>query len=278
MRVCRRSHGSGVAAHLGCSCSASPSVEVDIPPEDNAVRLHRLARSPLAYWVAVVALAAFTAFTVAGQVDKAGAQAARYGRLRPVVVATRTVELGSVVVPADVVLRPVPAAFLPDGALTAMGAVVGRTAVVPLFRGSAVTATHLAPDGLEGVAALLPAGTRAVAVPTGPAPLALRRGDRVDVLVTFDPPPAGEEPTFPVAEAAPVLDVGPEAVTVAVAPGEARRVAYAVAAGVVTLALTAEVRPGPPARPAPQPPGTQRTGGTTGSVPPSGPATPQQAR
>jgi pilus assembly protein CpaB len=242
------------------------------------VRVRRLARSPMAYWAAVVALAAFTAFTVAGQVDRAGAQVARYGHLRPIVVATRAVEVGSVLRPADVAVRSLPAAFLPEGALASTGAAVGRTVVVPLFRGTAVVGAHLAPDGLEGVAALLPAGARAVAVPTSPASVALRRGDRVDVLATFDPPPAGEAPTFAVAEAAPVVDVGPEAVTVAVAPEEALRVAYAVAAGVVTLTLTAEVTPGSPARPGPQAPGTPRTAGTTGSAPPSTPTTPPQAR
>lgn len=242
------------------------------------MRLRRLARSPLAYWAAVVALAAFTAFTVAGQVGRAEASAARYGRLRPVVTAARAVEVGSVLRPADVVLRSIPAAFLPEGAVGATGAVVGRTVVVPLFRGAAVVAANLAPEGVEGLAALLPAGAQAVAVPTSGASVPLRRGDRVDVLATFDPPPAGEEPTFPVAEAALVVDVGPEAVAVAVAPEEARRVAYAVAAGVVTLVLTAEVRPAGPGRPPLPAPGTPRTGGTTGSAPPSAPATPQQSR
>ncbi len=242
------------------------------------MRLRRLTRSPLPYWVAVAALAAFTAVSVAGQVGRADAQAARYGHLRPVVVAARAIEVGVVLRPADVVARSMPAAFVPEGALGATAGVVGRTVVVPLFRGSAVVAHHLAPDGLEGLAALLPAGARAVAVPTGPASVSLRRGDRADVLATFDPPPAGEAPTFPVAEAAPVIDVGPEAVTVVVAPEEALRVAYALAAGVVTLTLTAEVRPGLPA-PRPQPPGgTARTAGTTVSSPPASGAPPQQSR
>ena len=240
--------------------------------------LRRLARSPLAYWVAVIALACFTAFAVAGQVDKAGAQAARYGRLRPVVTAARAVEVGAVLAPADVAVRAMPAAFLPEGALSVTGTAVGRTVVAPLFPGVPVVAGNLAPEGLAGLAALLPPGSRAVAVPAGGDSVALRRGDRVDVLATFDPPPAGEDPTFPVAEAALVVDVGPEAVAVAVAPDEALRVAYAVAAGVVTLALTAEVRPAAPARPDRPAPGTPRTGGTTGSAPPGAPATPQQAR
>ncbi len=242
------------------------------------MRLRRLARSPFAYWVAVVALAAFTAFTIAGQVGRAGAQAARYGGLRPVVVVARPVETGSIVRAGDVVVRSMPASFLPEGALGAASDVVGRTVVVPLFRGSAVLAAHLAPDGVEGLLTLLPAGARALAVPTGSASVALPRGDRVDVLATFDPAPAGEDPTFPVAVAALVIDVGPEAVAVAVAPEEALRVAYALAAGVVTLALTAEVRPATPALPSPPPPGTPRTGGTSAFGPTSGRTTPQPAR
>jgi pilus assembly protein CpaB len=242
------------------------------------VRLRRLARSPLAYWVAVVALAAFTASTIAGQVNRAGAQAAQYGRLQSVVTAARDVEIGTVVRSADVMVRAMPAAFLPEGAVTATDDVVGRTVRVPLFRGSPVVVGQFAPDGLEGLAALLPDGGRAVAVPTGPASVALRRGDRVDVLATFDPPPAGEAPTFPVAEAALVVDIGPEAVAVAVAPQEAVRVAYAIAAGVVTLVLTAEVTPAPPAPPGRRPPGTPRTGGTTGSAPPGAPAIPLPLR
>lgn len=240
--------------------------------------LRRLARSPLAYWAAVVALSCFTAVAVAGQVGKAEAQAARYGRLRPVVTAIRAVEAGSVLRAPDVAMRSMPAAFVPQGALASAEAAVGRTVVVPLFPGGAVVDAQLAPEGLGGLAALLPPGTRAVAVPGGAESVAVRRGDRVDVLATFDPPPAGQDPTFPVAEAALVVDVGPEAVAVAVAAADAVRVAYAVAAGVVTLALTAEVtpaRPAPPARPAS---GTPRTGGTTGSGPPAAPATPPQSR
>jgi Flp pilus assembly protein CpaB len=150
-----------------------------------------------------------------------------------------------------------PAAFVPEGSLGATAAAVGRTVIVPLFRGGAVVASNLAPDGLQGLAALLPAGTRAVAVPTGTASVPLRRGDRVDVLATFDPPAAGQDPTFAVAEAALVVDVGPEAASVAVGPEEAKRVAFAVAGGTVTLVVTTEVTPSP--GPAPKTPSTPMT-------------------
>ncbi|MDQ6727547.1 MAG: Flp pilus assembly protein CpaB [Actinomycetota bacterium] len=233
------------------------------------MRLRRLARSPLVYWLTVVALALVTATTVSGLVGRAGAQAARFGQLRPVVTAAGPLEVGAVVRAGDVTVRSVPAAFLPDGALRSASAAVGRTVVVPLFRGAAVVAANLAPDGLSGIAALLPAGSRAVAVPTGVQSVPLRRGDRVDVLATFDPPPAGQDPTFPVAEAALVVDVGQEAAAVAVAPAEATRVAYALAAGRVTLSLTAAATPASPAPPRPQTTDTGRTIGASGSAPSS---------
>ncbi|HEX7276722.1 MAG TPA: hypothetical protein VF244_05050, partial [Acidimicrobiales bacterium] len=88
-------------------------------------------------------------------------------------------------------------------------------------------------------------------------------GDTVDVLATFDPAGAAEgvAPTFPVAVAALVVDVGDESAAVAVTPDEAARVAFALASGVVTLALASPAAvsesssPAGPAPPAPPPPG-----------------------
>jgi Flp pilus assembly protein CpaB len=103
-----------------------------------------------------------------------------------------------------------------------------------------------------------------VAVPNGGAHLPLVPGDQVDVLATFDPsgdptgdPPGSHsaDPTFPVAKSALVVDVADDSATVAVAPQEAARVAFAVTTGVVTLALAAPVsEPPSPAGAAPQPP------------------------
>ena len=87
-----------------------------------------------------------------------------------------------------------------------------------------------------GVAALLPEGHRAVAVPVDGAGLDLRVGDAVDVLATFE-----AEPTVVVAEGLPVVAIRDEAVTVAVPAKGAADLAYAVARAAVTLALS-----GPP--------------------------------
>ena len=202
-------------------------------------RFPRISRSPLAYWLVVVVLALLTGMVAARVAGHAGAMAARYGPLRPVVVAVHALEPGSVVGDADVSLRQVPGSLVPDDAVRTADNAYGRTVVTPVFPGQALVAGQLAPDGRRGLAALLPPGSRAVAVPNGRPGLALVRGDLVDVLATFDPSGAieGAPPTFPVALGALVVDVGDESAAVAVTPEEAARVAFALASGVVTLAL-----------------------------------------
>ena len=192
-------------------------------------------RSPIAYWSLTLLLAATTGLVVARLVARAEAAAARYGSLRVVPVVVRPVGPGEVLEPADVVARPVPAAFLPSGTFPADP--VGHAALVPLLPGEVVVREKLAPWGVQGAAALLPPGTRAVAVPAGPgARPPVRPLDRVDVLASY------EFEARVVATGALVVDVAdPESVTVAVAADEAPAVAHAVAQAAVVLAVT-----GPP--------------------------------
>jgi len=202
------------------------------------VRLRRITRSPIVFWIAALALAVTTGLAVSHLVGSAAAEAARYGSLRRAVVALHALAPGDVVEARDVETRAVPVAFLPRDALTAPP--TGRTVVVPVFPGQALVQDQVAPHGLRGVAALLPRGARAVALPVGKGSRPpVHRGDVVDVLATFDPDtvPAGDDPTFPVASGALVVDVAEESVTVAVRPEDAARVAFAVASGTVTLAV-----------------------------------------
>lgn len=89
------------------------------------------------------------------------------------------------------------------------------------------------------VAAALPDGTRAVAVPvSGALPVAV--GDEVDLVAPGAPlveGGAGEVEATTVAEAALVVQVAPEAITVAVEEREAADAAVAVAQGGTTLLL-----------------------------------------
>lgn len=184
-----------------------------------------LRRFPIGYWVAAFLLVALTFSVVTSLVGRASAAASRWGAVSPVVVAARAVPAGTVLGPDDVVVRSLPSSLLPAGALRRPP--VGRTVLAPLGRGEVVTAARVAER-------LLPEAARALAVPVGPGTPPLRRGDRVDVLATFD-----QEPTFAVATGAGVLAVDGDgkAVTVGLSTDEAPRVAFALAEGTVTLAL-----------------------------------------
>lgn len=203
------------------------------------MRLSRLARTPFAFWLAVAGLALTTALVVAGALGRVEALAQRYGPLRPVVVAARPVERGTALAPADVEVRRLPAGFLPPGAFASVDEVRDRAPVVPLLPGQPLLQGHLAPDGLTGAAALIPPGARAVAVPAAGTTPTLRVGDVVDVLATLE-----GDPTLALAVDVPVVEAGEDSASVAVSPEAARAVAYAVAHGSVTLALS----PGPSAQ------------------------------
>ncbi|MGH9278574.1 MAG: Flp pilus assembly protein CpaB, partial [Acidimicrobiales bacterium] len=123
----------------------------------------RPSRSPLVFWVVAGGLALLTALVVAGAVGRAQSLSTRYGPLVPMVVAERAVERGTALAPADVAVHHLPGRFRTGGAFETVDDVVGRTAVVPLAPGEPVLGADLAPEGLGGVAALLPPGSRAVA-------------------------------------------------------------------------------------------------------------------
>ncbi|MGH9230289.1 MAG: SAF domain-containing protein, partial [Acidimicrobiales bacterium] len=161
----------------------------------------------------VLGLAIVTGLVVISLVSSAEAARQRWGRARAVAVATRDLTPGDVIDASTVEVRRLPDAAVSRGALAEppIGSVVRQ----PVVAGEPLVAERLAPQGLTGVAALVPAGHRAVAVPIGPMaapPLAI--GDLVDVLAVVplvaeeQPPPSGDAPSFPLVEAAAVVDVG----------------------------------------------------------------------
>ena len=146
--------------------------------------LSRLAlrRRPILYWLVTALVALTTAMVIGGLTARAEHASARYGGLRPVVVANRALGAGDEVAAGSVRLVRMPRAFVPDGALSSPP--VGQTVLSPLYPGEALLAQRLAPEGLRGIAALLPRGTLAMAVPTGTGGLRVAVGDLVDVLAT----------------------------------------------------------------------------------------------
>jgi len=208
------------------------------------VRARRAAARPQVRRVAVGLLAVATGLLVTSLVASAEAARDRWGRTRPVVVATRDLSPGDTIEGSDVEVRTLPEAAAGSTALreAPTGAVVSQ----PVVAGEALVGQRLAPDGLSGVAALVPAGQRAVAVPLGPMgapPLSI--GDLVDVLAVVPVAADGVadtgadtgEPAFPLAEDAMVVDVGEQSVSVAVPDVDASRLAWTLTNGSVVLAL-----------------------------------------
>jgi Flp pilus assembly protein CpaB len=200
-------------------------------------RVRHLARNRLAYWSVACTLAVVTAVSVGSLASRLDDARSQWDPATPVVVALASIPAGSTITADLVALRELPATAVPDGALRELP--IGRTAAADVVAGEVVVGARVAPDGLSGVAALLPPGSRAVAVPStagGLPPLAV--GDVVDVLVSLAPDAVGDaDPTFTVAEAARVVDVADDAVTVAVDDDDVARTAFAVTHGAVTLAV-----------------------------------------
>ena len=201
----------------------------------------RLRRRPIPYWLAAALVALATAALV-GHISAGALEARdRWGARRAVLTIVRDVGAGERLDGHNARVQMLPRALVPENALGALPA--RAVALVDLRAGETVLASRLAGRGRSMVAARLPRGTRGVAVPAGSG-LPVSVGDRVDVLATFEGTTGDDgAPTFTVAQAALVVHVGHDAVTVAVPERAAARVAYALVAGAVTLVLTGTSSP-----------------------------------
>jgi Flp pilus assembly protein CpaB len=183
-----------------------------------------LATRPLAYWSLTLVVATATGLVIARTARAADTARHAWGDMASVVVASRPLAAGDPVDASDAVVRLVPMALVPDGALTELPP--GTPAAAPIGRGEILTAARVGRGGRSPTAALLPDGTRGVAVPLPAAALPLAVGDTVDV-VTADRVVAG----------ALVILVGDSRAVVAVTPGDATIVARAVDDGQAAIVL-----------------------------------------
>ena len=197
----------------------------------------RIRNHPVVRLTAVVALVLLGASIAQRAAATAMEERRRWGEERTVVVARDRILIGDVVEADAVTTQSWPVALVPAGAVETSP--VGRTAAATIETGEAVVASRLAPEGLRGMAALVPPGWRALAIPVGPAVVALSVGDHVDLIAGFDVASAtgDQAPAFTVADNAVVVAVDAERVTVAVREHDAERVAFAIVAGTVVPAL-----------------------------------------
>ena len=201
-----------------------------------------LRRQPRVRTALVVLVGLVSGSAVAATVQQADDTRAAWGQSTVVVVATRDLAAGEQVDSRNTNLVEHPDPLVPEGALTARP-IDGRLAEA-VYAGEVVRKKRLAGAGLSALAARLPAGTRAVAIPVEPgwAPT-LAIGDHVDVLVALPAEASGGGPPgFALATDVVVVDVGDASVTVAVAPDVAPRIAVAFGQGAITLALVGPER------------------------------------
>jgi Flp pilus assembly protein CpaB len=206
------------------------------------VRARRALARTVVRRAVVLGLAVVTGLVVVSLVSSADAARQRWGRTRPVAVAARDLVPGDVVDGSAVEVRRLPVAAVTPGALAEppSGSVVRQA--VPA--GEPLVPERLAPQGLAGVAALVPPGHRAVAIPIGPlAAPPLTVGDLVDVLAVVpvlaeeQPRQPEDQPSFPLVETAVVVDVDEQSIAVAVPEADAPRVAWVLTNGSIVLAL-----------------------------------------
>lgn len=200
-------------------------------PLARRIRRFRI-RHPTLTGALVTALLGAGAWVIVSVTDGAGdAGAPSTTASAPAPVAARDLARGHLITDADLVV----ASSHPTGPAPAVDP-VGRVVTAPVLAGEPIAAARVAPEGLDGVAALVGSGRRAVAIPTALPLPPLRVGDVVDVLAADDTA-LTTGIGVRIAAAAEVVAVDDQLTTVSVEPTEAVRVAGALAAGSVTLAL-----------------------------------------
>jgi Flp pilus assembly protein CpaB len=194
-----------------------------------------IVRRPPLRLVGAAVLALACALLVARTVERAEAATSRYGDTAPVWVAQTDLAPGSRIAAGDLAVEERPTAFVPAGAVGEDPA--GRQVVERVGAGEVLVEPRLADGTRRGVAALVPATWRALAVPAIDAALPVEPGQRVDLLAASDDGERGPVGRV-VAEDGIVVHVADDGtVTVAVRGPDAPHVVAALAGGYVSLAL-----------------------------------------
>lgn len=145
------------------------------------VRIRRVLVRTFTRRAIVVVVAVVTAVAVSSVVRSAEQTRSRWADTRQVAVAERDLAPGDVVDAGAVALRELPNAAVAEAATDAVP--LGAVVRYPIAAGEPLVGDRLAPQGLTGVAALVPENHRAVAVPSGPAGLPpVHLGDQVDIV------------------------------------------------------------------------------------------------
>jgi Flp pilus assembly protein CpaB len=200
------------------------------------------------------ALSLICFLVVRGEVERADRALRAAGPMAAVVVASRDLDAGAAIGPADIRVIEMPEVYLPPDAVTSPSAVVGFVNAGPVGSGEVLASSRLAASSFGTT---LAPGNVAVTVGFTAVPIGLSPADRVDAYATF----AGARPyTTLVGEDLHILAIAepergftgtsPTPVTLDVDPETARQLLQAAAAGSLGLAARTAVTPSPSASPA----------------------------
>jgi Flp pilus assembly protein CpaB len=207
-------------------------------------------RASTALFALSLALAGLTTVMLRGHLARLEAGAATPVDGMAVVVATRAVPRGTVLVEGDLRRATMPARYAPPGVLGSVEAAVGATLAADLAPGEPLTETRMVRAG--PVAAQVPSGLRAMPLQVSLPGGAVVPGDRVDVLAVRPGTPVAEtvavglEVVLVLREAAPE-GIGDSATTLVllVAPDTAARLARARAFSDLTVVIAPPLGPFP---------------------------------
>lgn len=166
----------------------------------------RLPRSAIAWFAAAGLAAATAALSAQAHLSRLSSGRPDLGPPAVVVVAETDLTRGTTLQTGSVLVAEMPSTLVPPGALTSPQEAAGRALAADIAAGEVLTRTRLAGAGSGPVAALVPPGLRAIALPVGPPAGTVRSGDAVDVLATYGAN-AGRPYTETVASSLEVLDV-----------------------------------------------------------------------
>lgn len=184
--------------------------------------------------LAAVALVA-AACAIVGLRSLSGSPADRsaFGPMRRAPVARTNLSVGTVITPAMIEWRELPADLVtgdipdrPDG----------RVVIAPILAGEVVNAHRLAGDGVDGLAAITPRGGRAITIARDDTTPAVRAGERVE-LFGPDRRSGASVQVVRVARDAIVLAVTDRGVTVGVREVDVAETARAALDGAVIIAV-----------------------------------------
>jgi Flp pilus assembly protein CpaB len=190
-------------------------------------------RSATVFWIATVIVGIVTAKVVS---RSAQPYPPTWGTVAPVAVLIRSVNEGATITPADVAIRNVPSAFVPEKSARSVSAAVGRRAAHQLRAGSPVDFDHTTPGLASALAGSVGQDRRGVALSLDGVPVGLTFGDLVEVFVNRD----GDGQLLITVTNARVVRTTDHQILVSVTTSEAKQLAQALSNGRATLALVGQ--------------------------------------